>query len=240
MKKNNLHVLVTGASRGIGQAIAIKLSKRCSKLFLTSKKEGACLNTINKIGKDSPNIYYTNLNHETPSASSQQLYEWVKNKTDYLDAIVLVAGIFIEGNLSTFPSADFEKNINVNLSANHYIINQLIPFLKKAATPRIIIIGSTAAYKAYPIVPSYGMIKWALRGYASNLRKELSLQNIGVTFLSPGSTLTDMWGDEEIPAGRLLEPSDIANVVDTIFELSDQAVLEEVIVSPMLGDYDED
>lgn len=62
--------------------------------------------------------------------------------------------------------------------------------------------------------------------------------NIGVTFVSPGGTLTDMWSDVEVPPNRLLEPNDIAKVVDSLFELSPQAVVEEIIIRPMLGEYD--
>ena len=98
---------------------------------------------------------------------------------------------------------------------------------------RIIIIGSTAAYSAYS-VPSYGVAKWGLRGLAVNLRKEL-----GVTFISPGPVLTDMWADVDVPEGRLLEPDDIAKVICGLFDLSTQAVVESLIIQPMLGDYDE-
>ena len=60
-----------------------------------------------------------------------------------------------------------------------------------------------------------------------------------MTFISPGATLTDMWADVEIPPKRLLEPDDIAKIVDSLFDLSEQAVVEELIVRPMLGDVDE-
>ena len=102
-----------------------------------------------------------------------------------------------------------------------------------------VIIGSTAAYSSYS-VPTYSIAKFALRGLATNLRKELMRENIGVTFLSPGGTLTDMWADVEVPPNRLLEPHDIAKLVDSIFDLSPQAVVEEIIIRPMLGEFDDE
>jgi hypothetical protein len=63
--------------------------------------------------------------------------------------------------------------------------------------------------------------------------------NIGVTLINPGGTLTDLWEGEELAPNRLLEPSDIGKLISTILTLSPQAVVEELIVRPMLGDFHE-
>lgn len=238
MKKNNLNILVTGASRGIGSAIAKKVATRCSCLFITSKNKDACVNTFEAVKTKCKSIYYNNFDHELAESAANNMATWIKGHTDTLDAIILDAGIFIEGNMTSFSSTDFYKNFNVNFAVNHFIVKNLLPLLKRAKTPRIIIIGSTAAYGSY-CVPTYGVAKWALRGYAINLRKELQKDFIGVTFISPGGTFTDMWEGEDIEKNRLLDPNDIANIVDTIFTLSDQAVIDEIVVKPMLGDIDE-
>jgi short-subunit dehydrogenase len=88
-------------------------------------------------------------------------------------------------------------------------------------------------------VPTYGIAKWGLRGFALNLRHELRDDGIGVTFLSPGGTLTDMWAGEDLPPNRLLEPTDVALMVAAITELSSQAVVDEIVLRPMLGDIHE-
>lgn len=240
MKSMNLNILATGASRGIGNAIVRRISHRCDNLMLTSCHKETMEKAIDGLKEIySRNLLSYSVDHNNPKQAAESIANWAKCHVEHLDALILDAGIFIEGKLCDISDEDFVKNMNVNLYVNHYLVKELVELLIKAETPRVIIIGSTAAYGKYPSVPSYGVAKWALRGYAMNLRDELSSLNIGVSFLSPGGTLTDMWAEEDISPHRLLEPEDIASIVDCLFTLSSQAVIEEVIIRPMFGDADE-
>jgi NADP-dependent 3-hydroxy acid dehydrogenase YdfG len=121
----------------------------------------------------------------------------------------------------------------------YHCVKKFADILKKQAGSKVILIGSTAGIEAYPLGPLYGVAKWGLKGYAINLRKELMNDNIAVTLINPGGTLTDLWAGEDLPPNRLLEPSDIGKLVTAILTLSQQAVVEEIIVRPMLGDMHE-
>ncbi len=155
---------------------------------------------------------------------------------DAIDLLVLNAGIFVEEPLMAIQEEAFRRTMAVNLDANLFLARHLLPVLRQGDRPRIVIIGSTAAYGAYPSGPAYGVAKWALRGLAVNLRHELKADRIGVTYLAPGGTLTDMWDEDEAPPDRLLQPRDTAVIVAALTELSEQAVVDEVILRPMLGD----
>ena len=234
-----LNILVTGASRGMGNAIAKKVSSRADTLLLTSKYA----HTINEAVEEmrtyfKGRICYSNFDQSNAIDAAGEFEKWVMANVDHLDAMILSAGDFIEGKLQEVRDNDFIENMNINFYFNYFAVNRLIPLLKKAINPKIIIIGSTAAYDAYS-VPTYSITKWTLRGFAINLRKELMEDGIGVTFISPGATLTDMWADVQLPVDRMLDPDDIAKIIDNLFELSGQAVVEELIVRPMLGDIDE-
>lgn len=230
------NAVVTGGSRGIGLAIATELGSRGWGLFLVSEHPESLSSTAGHV-KGVLGSLAVDLG--TGENSARSVEAAVSRAISSIDLLVLCAGIFIEEPLATVGEASFRRNMAVNLDANVYLVKHLLPLLANGDRPRIVIIGSTAAYEAYPLVPTYGIAKWALRGFAINLRHELMDRGIGVTFLSPGGTLTDMWAGEDLPPDRLLEPRDVALAVATVAELSQQAVVEELIVRPMLGDVHE-
>lgn len=236
--RGKYNILVTGASRGIGHAIAKEISRYADNLYLTSRDNNSLKTGIIDIRKEfAGKIYEFNMDQSHGESAGIELFKWLQSVTDRIDVLILCAGNFFEGNLCEISREDFNNTLNTNFIFNYHAIKNIVPMMINSNYPRIVIIGSTAAYSAYS-VPSYGVAKWALRGLAVNMRQELSEKNIGVTFISPGPVLTDMWADVEVPIGRILDPNDIAKVVCGLMDLSPQAVVEEVIIQPMLGDYD--
>ncbi|MCB0536434.1 MAG: SDR family oxidoreductase [Bacteroidetes bacterium] len=236
-----MNALITGGSRGIGLAIAKELAIEGFNIFIASKnqesiekakKELLALNSLIKVEGFATNF-------EDPTLATKSILDWLNNKTKSIDLFVLNAGIFIDGSISDFSEKNYNLNMDVNFTINFKLIQAILPFVKKSTTKRIVLIGSTAAYEPYPLVPTYGIIKYALKGLAINLRTELMKENIGVTFISPGGTKTDMWEGVDLPENRLLAPSDIGKIVALIPKLSSQAVIDELIIRPMLGDIHE-
>lgn len=237
--KKNLNILITGGSRGIGNAIATTVSHRAKNLLLTSQHLDSMLLGLEKIQKvyNGP-IFHFNLDQSNAPSAADALAEWANSIVDSIDVLVLCAGNYFEGSLMEISDQEFLNTLNTNFISNYYIVKRLYPLLKRGHSTKVIIIGSTAAYAPYEI-PTYSIAKYALRGFAANLRQEFIPDNIGVTFISPGGTLTDMWSGVDLAPNRLLMPSDIAKTIDMLLDLSNQAVVEELIVRPMLGDYNE-
>lgn len=228
--------LITGASRGIGYAVAHELGSRGWNQFLVAQHTTGLVTAKEHLKGVLGSLSVDLGSGEEAAAAVATSLAAVSH---VLDLLVLNAGIFLETPLGAVTEDGHHRNMAVNLDANMWLVKHLLPSLRASLKPRVVIIGSTAAYEPYPLVPTYGVAKWALRGYALNLRRELSTENIGVTLLSPGGTLTDMWAGEELPPDRLLRPSDIASMVGVVTDLSAQAVVEEIIIRPMLGDIHE-
>lgn len=231
------NILITGGTRGIGFAIASRLAAEAACIFIVARDKTELDNTaaeLVRLGASSVAALQVDLAEGQKASSS--IAKWVAKTTTTLDLVVLNAGFYIEGTLAEISEQEMRRNLEVNFLVNHFIVQDLLTFLRNSNRARILLIGSTAAYEAYPIVPTYGVAKWALRGLAINLRKELAPLNIAVTFISPGATWTTMWEGEQLPRSRLLEPTDIAELVWSLGLLSPQAVVEEIVIRPMLGD----
>src|SRR6202012_2805129 len=96
--------------------------------------------------------------------------------------------------------------------------------------------SSIAGLQAYENGGSYSISKFALTGFSKNLREELKPFHIKVTAVYPGAVLTDSWGNFDNKDGRIMEASDIATTIVAVSKLSPQAVVEEIILRPQLGD----
>jgi len=231
-----MNILITGGSRGIGKAIGKELNEAGHNLLLVSKNQSNLEKTKAEFNnKESQiNIFACDLGIES---EIEKLFEYSEKLNFKPEVLILDAGIFIEGSLTNSKSEDFYSTMNVDLYHIYHCVKKYINTLRQQVTPKIILIGSTASLEAYPVGALYGVAKWSLKGYAINLRKELMKENIGVTLINPGGTLTDLWEGEELEPNRLLEPSDIGKLVNVLLTLSPQAVVEELTVRPMLGDF---
>ncbi|MEX2227560.1 MAG: SDR family oxidoreductase [Dehalococcoidia bacterium] len=234
-----MRALITGGSRGIGKAIAFELGRAGHELLLVARNR----ETLERTAGELRTACRGKIAHfvcDVAKAEDQDALRKFCTTSGFVpEILVLNAGIFIEGSLSGGAIDELRETLDVNFFSIHRTVTMFIDDLKTQHGSKIILMGSTAAYEPYPIGPLYGVAKWALRGYAINLRRELMNDGVGVTFLSPGGTLTDLWEGETLPENRLLQPEDIAKLVAAILTLSEQAVVEELIVRPMLGDMHE-
>lgn len=235
--------LVTGGTRGIGRAIVEAVVPRLTELTIVARDPGRLEDVraeISRLNKSCA-VDVISADQADVRAFGAALRDWRDRagSTRVLDFVVLNAGTYTEGDLATIDIDDFRRDMDINLNVNVVAVQELLPCLRLGVRRRVFVIGSTAAYEPYPLVPSYGVAKWGLRSYAANLRVELRRERIGVSFIAPGGTLTDMWEGEDLPPGRLLEPSDLGVLVNACLSLSEQAVVEQLVVVPMDGDIHE-
>jgi NAD(P)-dependent dehydrogenase (short-subunit alcohol dehydrogenase family) len=225
--------VITGGSRGIGLAIASELDRRGWGVFLIGQSAENLSEASSRLEHVLGSLSIDLGNGE---AAARTASTSVTAVLDSVDLLVLNAGIFSDKPLTEISENAFRRIMAVNLDANLFMARGLLPVLRKGQRPRIVVIGSTAGYGGYPPGPAYSVTKWALRGLAANLRDELRADRIGVTYFAPGGTLTDMWDKDEAPPQRLLEPADTAILVAALTDLSEQAVVDEILLRPMLGD----
>lgn len=234
---HSMNIVITGASRGIGRAIAEKFAANGHQLFLTSRNKTVLEQAANDIKKKFPN---TKVKFQSADLSIKQeafeLGDWILKQDISIDLLVNNAGSFIPGSVYNETEGTLEKMIEVNLYSAYHLTRRILPSMMKQKSGYIFNICSIAALKAYENGGAYSISKFALLGFSKNLREELKPYNIKVTAILPGAAYTDSWASSGINAERIMEANDIAELVYASSHLSPQACVEGIIVRPQLGD----
>lgn len=231
-----MNAIVTGASRGIGKAIADKLADLGYDLFLNSRDSGRLNAVTAELRKKYPSVRIQSLALDISiKENAIQFGKWCL-ESSVPDVLVNNAGAYEPGRLIDEEDGKMEWMMNVNFYSAYHLTRSVIAPMIKAGKGYIFNMCSIASLDAYPGGASYGVSKYALYGFSKNLRRELQDKGIGVTAIHPGAVWTDTWGDFDNSSGRIMLPSDIASVVAACLSLSPQAVMEDVVIRPQLGD----
>lgn len=232
-----MNAVITGASRGIGKAIAKIFALHSYDLYLCSRSEASLNETIEELKTQFPAIRIDGKPMDVSKKTQAVLFaEWVLNNTSSVDVLVNNAGSFVQGNVSDEPDGALQQMLDVNLFSAYHITRTLVPVMKAKRSGHIFNLCSIAALAAYPGGGAYSISKYALLGFTKNLRYELKEHGIKVTAVIPGAVYTDSWKESGISEQRIMEAEDIARMVYATAQLSPQAVVEEIVMRPQLGD----
>ncbi|MFZ4798531.1 MAG: SDR family oxidoreductase [Bacteroidia bacterium] len=230
-------VLITGVTKGIGRALA--------ELFAANGFNIAgCARNEKEINTFKAELWNTYENQRFLIASVdvsdkiavQAFASDVLLEFETIDVLINNAGVFIPGTILGEEDGIFELQINTNLASAYHLTREIVPSMKANKAGFIFNICSTASIKAYPNGGSYCISKFALLGMTKVLREELKEDQIKVTAIIPGATLTSSWEGTDLPAERFVLPKDVADAIWSIYNLSGNTVVEEMIIRPQLGD----
>ena len=162
--------------------------------------------------------------------------EKVLNEFGAVDIIVNNAGVFLPGQVINEEEGTLEKLIETNLYSAYHLSRMLLPKMLEKKSGHIFNLCSVASIQAYPNGGSYSISKFALLGLSKALREELKPHHIKVTALIAGATYTDSWSQSNLPESRFMKAEDIAQTVWDVYHLSENTVVEEILLRPILGD----
>lgn len=235
----NKKVAITGATKGIGRAIAEKFAAEGFDLALCARTEKDLKQLKSEIlppfGGTKSEILIMKCD-VTKREDLKRFGEKILKDFGTVDILVNNAGVFLPGKIISEADGTLEKLIETNLYSAYHLSRMLVPKMMKKKSGHIFNICSVASIKAYPNGGSYGISKFAMLGLSKTLREELKESGIKVTALLPGATLTESWEGVNLPKSRFMKAEDVARLVWDICNLSDNTVVEEVVLRPMLGD----
>ncbi len=231
-----MNIVVTGASKGIGKAIAEEFGAAGHTLYICSRSEKQLYDTVAVLQAQYPAITIQARPADMADKKDAQSFaEWVLG-FGVPDVVVNNAGHFIQGSVHDEEDGVLEKMISVNLYSAYHLTRKLLPPMIAARKGHIFNICSIASLQAYPNGGSYSISKFALLGFSKNLREELKPHGIKVTAVCPGATLSASWDGVDIAPDRIMETRDIAKMIFAATLLSPMAVVEDIIIRPQLGD----
>ena len=231
-----MNIIITGASRGLGNSFARIFAENGDDLFLTSINENRLKNAVSELTNMYPGVTIKAKPFDLSKKEQAQAFgEWcLKNCSP--DVLINNAGSFTGSDVHTEEDGALEEMIETNLYSAYHLTRAIVPAMIEKKSGHIFNISSIAGLKAYPRGGSYSISKFALRGFSINLREELKPYNIKVTTVFPGAAYTDSWAASGLERKRFMEADDIAKMVYAAFQLSPQACVEEIILRPQLGD----
>ncbi len=188
MEISNKNILITGASGGIGSAIAQALAEAGARILLSGRNEKALLEIKNQLPHaEKHSIVVADISTEAGRATLRNYCAEDKNS---IDILINNAGISEFMFLENQESSAIENIIHTNLIAPVLLTQSLLPLLKEKPQAAIINIGSSFGSIGYPGFSAYCASKFGLRGFTEALRRELSDSSIKVFYLAPRATNT--------------------------------------------------
>lgn len=223
--------LITGASRGLGKAIALQLAKDHGLYILInySSNEKAAEETLAEIKSAGGSGELLPFNVQEKSSVDTALDNWISNNTDkFISVLVNNAGITKDGLFMWMPEKDWDDVINVSAKGMFNVSQKVIQQMLRKRKGRIINIASLSGLKGVPGQTNYSAAKGAMIGATKALAQEVAKRNITVNAVAPGfikSDMTEEFNEEEykniIPLNRFGNPEEVAHLVS--FLASDKA-----------------
>lgn len=238
-----MNVVITGASRGIGKAVAEIFAANGHNLFITSRSDVVLYKAMEELANKYPEVTIQAKPFDLSiKERAQQFGSWCLQKA-VPDILINNAGNFEPGSTFIEPEGVLENQIASNLYSAYHVTRKLVPKMIESTRldgfPRHIFnMCSVASLGAYHNGGAYSISKFALYGFTQNLREEMKEYGIKVTAVIAGAVMTDSWESFDNSSNRIMEVTDIAKLIYGATQLSPQACVEDIIVRPQLGDLD--
>jgi NAD(P)-dependent dehydrogenase (short-subunit alcohol dehydrogenase family) len=224
--------VITGAGRGIGAAVARKLAELGAVAVLCGRSRSTLEATAHSIQKAGAQAEIAACD-VTDLASVETIASHVERTLGRVDVLVNNAGVGgFGGPLHKLDPDSWDRVLNTNLRGVYYCIRGFAPMMIRARSGHIVNISSIAGKNALPNGAAYAASKWGLNGLTYSVAEELRAHNIRVAVICPGSTHTELSPHTDKDPSKMLQPEDVAHVVEMLVTQNAQSFASEVILRP--------
>jgi 3-oxoacyl-[acyl-carrier protein] reductase len=221
--------IVTGASRGIGRAIAEALAREGMRLVINGRSAGPLEEAARALGGETQTV----AGDVGDEAIAARLVE-AAGRFGRLDVVVNNAGIGHQGRLEDLDPAEFDRVYRTNVRGPFLLMKAAIPVMRRQKAGTLVTLASLAGKNPVPNRAAYAASKWAMIGLSRSVLQEVRKDGIRVIILEPGSTLTEFGHDaaKMAQAEKLVRPEDVASVLVAALKLPARATVSEIEIRP--------
>ncbi len=231
------NIIITGASKGIGKAVAEIFVKHGHNVCICARNEETLKETAAKLkALNTQSEIYFKSTDMSDKKSVEDFANFALQHFNKVDVLINNAGVFIGGQMHNEKEGTLEKMIDTNLYSAYYMSRHIIPNMQQHKSGYIFNICSIASFVAYPHGGSYAISKFAMLGFSKSLREEMKPFGIKVCSVMPGATHTESWNGVDIAEERFMPAEDVAQMIYTTTFLSSRTDIEEIVLRPQLGD----
>ncbi|RYG11140.1 MAG: SDR family oxidoreductase [Chitinophagaceae bacterium] len=227
-----MNAVITGASKGIGRAIALKLAQNGYNLAICARNKMA----LQSFATELRSYHVSVLAIEVDCSQKDQVLSFYRNvcaEMESIDVLVNNVGVFLPENILDEGDEVFENQQSLNVNAAYYLSKNFGKMMREAGCGHIFNVCSIASTKVVEAAGSYSVTKAAMLSLNNVFRVALAEYNVKVTAILPGSTLTASWEGTRIPHETFVQPEDVANLLYSILSLSSGVNVDELILTPL-------
>lgn len=224
--------LVTGGSRGIGRAIALRLATLGASVAICGRDTKALQNTATELQKSTARAY-SQVADVTRSAEVSDLVAKTEAALGPISILVNNAGIGLFGPAHEKSEADWDRVLNTNLKTVFLVSRGVAPSMIRRGSGDIINISSLAGRNAFAGGGLYCASKWGIQGLSACMAEDLRDHGIRVSVICPGSVATEFSGRGPKDASEVLTAEDVAHAVAMVVTQGPQSFLSEIQLRPL-------
>ncbi len=228
--------LITGASKGIGKALALQLGELGYNLALLARTEDELVQIKSILETKSVSV----LTYAVDLADIKQTETAINNATDQwgaFDVLVNNAGIGFFGDMEAMELSEWDRLMSVNVRASFYVTKLLVEGMKQQKSGHIITVASDVSKRVFAEGAAYCASKYAQDAMFSALRKQLHIFGIKISMVYPGLVDTAFHANDDPESSSWLKPEDVADSIRYILQAPKNVVIDELMIHPMSQAY---
>ncbi len=224
--------IITGASHGIGEAVARRLAALGSHVVLAARSANRLQRLAGELQVNGVQALAIPTDLRQPAAIDQ-LVQSCMHQFQRIDMLVNNAGLgAFRTPLHETPVETWDAVMDTNLRAVYLAMRAVVPIMIQRCSGHIINISSLAAHNPVPFAAAYAASKWALNGLSVSAAEELRSYGIRVSLVCPGSVDTELVPDQHKDRAKMLRPDDIAHAVVMLVTQRPGSFISEVLLRP--------